>query len=218
MLYLYAVADELARVDGCAGAAQEPLRAIAIESMTAVAGELAEPPAVVRATLEAQDQVVRCLHERASALLPMRFGTAYETEAEVRHAIATHAEGLRERLERVRGREQMTIRIVGGHPAPIATGASSASRPDALDAGTRYLRQRAAAAIPDDIRPLLDALRPLERATRVERGKATGVVATVYQLIDRGTSAAYRTAASQVAGSSRLSILISGPSPCYAFA
>ena len=60
--------------------------------------------------------------------------------------------------------------------------------------------------------------RPLARETRVEPGKASGVIATVYQLIDRGTSAEYAAAVKAVAGARPdLSIRVTGPAPCYAF-
>jgi hypothetical protein len=73
--------------------------------------------------------------------------------------------------------------------------------------------------VPAEIAPLLDALRPFERGTRVERGKSAGVVATVYHLIDRGSSEAYRDAVTRSAASApALTIHVSGPSPCYAFA
>jgi hypothetical protein len=52
----------------------------------------------------------------------------------------------------------------------------------------------------------------------VEPGKAPGVIATVYQLIDRGTSAQYEDAVKAAAGAMpELSIRVSGPAPCYAF-
>jgi hypothetical protein len=52
----------------------------------------------------------------------------------------------------------------------------------------------------------------------VEVGKSAGLVATVYQLIDRGESERFRE---KVVGVSRtlgdVSVRVSGPSPCYAF-
>jgi hypothetical protein len=80
------------------------------------------------------------------------------------------------------------------------------------------LRARAARARPAAIEPLLAALEPLARDTRVEPGKAPGIIAAVYQLIDRGTSAEYRRAVKATADRlPELSIRITGPAPCYAF-
>jgi hypothetical protein len=66
--------------------------------------------------------------------------------------------------------------------------------------------------------PLLDALAPQARATRIERGKHEGLW-TVYQLIDRGSSDRYRrTVESAFGDDRRFTVRISGPAPCYAFA
>jgi hypothetical protein len=72
--------------------------------------------------------------------------------------------------------------------------------------------------VPPAIAPLLAVLKPIARHTRVEPGKAPGIIATVYQLIDRGTSAEYERAAKAAAdGMPELSIRVTGPAPCYAF-
>ena len=85
--------------------------------------------------------------------------------------------------------------------------------------GSLYLRQRASAVMPEEITQVIDALRGLQSATRVEAGRTAGVVATVYQLIDRGTSEKYVRAVREIGlASPHLSIRVSGPSPCYAFA
>ena len=73
--------------------------------------------------------------------------------------------------------------------------------------------------MPPEIAPLLERLRPVQRAMRVERGHAPAVVATVYHLIDRGRSAEYVDAANAAGCEmSELSLRITGPAPCYAFA
>ena len=78
-----------------------------------VAGWIAAPPAIDRGTLEAQDRVIRALHDRAGALLPMRFGTAVDgVDAAVR-AVSIVARTLPERFDLVRGREQMTCASFG---------------------------------------------------------------------------------------------------------
>jgi hypothetical protein len=88
-----------------------------------------------------------------------------------------------------------------------------------LGVGARYLAERAARTTPPEIAPLLRALKPIQRATRVEAGRHSGVVATVYHLIDRGTDGTYRDAvASAAADLPTLIVRVTGPSPCYAFA
>lgn len=220
MLYLYAIADGLDRVHEVAGADGEPLTIHTLEGMQVVAGERAAEPAIDAPALRTQDSVVRMLHARSAALLPMRFGASFGAMADLERAMTLRAPALRERLAVVRGREQMTLRVLGAVGVPGATGATgTAGATGARRAqGAAYLRERAARTMPREVLPLLDALKRWQRATRVEAGRSAGVVATVYQLIDRGSSAEYeagvKAAARALPG---LSIRVTGPAPCYAF-
>jgi hypothetical protein len=213
MLYLYALADRRASVNGCSGADGEPLRALMVDALSVIVGERSSAPAVDRASLETQDRVVRELHRRAEALLPMRFGVTYPDEAAITRAIELQATSLTARLERVRGKEQMTLRVLRGiSGASRASGASSASG----GSGLRYLESR---RMPEEIRPLLAGLQEFQRGSIVERGRTAELIATVYHLIDRGTSDAYRRRAEHAATAHpELRVHISGPAPCYAFA
>jgi Gas vesicle synthesis protein GvpL/GvpF len=122
-------------------------------------------------------------------------------------------DAVRERLDLVRGREQMTLRVTG------ATGAAGAvPLAGAADAGRRYLEQVAARRVPQAIQPLIDVVRPLVRATRIEGGAEASVV-TVYQLVDRGAGTEYLDTATRTARNlPQATVLVSGPSPAYAFA
>jgi len=224
ILYLYALAEGLDRVDDLSGASGEPLTRLALEGLEVIGGALDRAPGVDKASLSRQDQVVRQLHARATALLPMRFGAAFGSDADLRRALTLRLATLRERLALVRNGEQMTLRVLGAPGAPGALGALGArGTPGARGApgaasGAEYLRARAARAVPPRIAPLLAALEPLARDTRVEPGRAPGIIATVYQLIDRGTSAEYERAVKAAAdGMPALSIRVTGPAPCYAF-
>jgi len=238
MLYLYAIADGLDRVHDVGGADGELLTIHTLEGMQVVAGERAAAPAIDAQALRTQDTVVRMLHARSAALLPMRFGASFGSRADLDRAMTLRAPTLRERLEGVRGREQMTLRVLGAIGASGATGAAGAAGAEDLSAvappgagvhatgarrassaqGAAYLRERAARRVPREVLPLLEALKPWPRATRVEAGRSPGVVATVYQLIDRGSSAEYEAAVKSAAGAlPGLSIRVTGPAPCYAF-
>jgi hypothetical protein len=211
ILYVYAIADRLADLGGMTRSGEEPLEIITVESMVIVVAERAATPATARASLEAQDRIVRALHERAPALLPARFGTAFRSYEELTRAIATQRDRLRAQLDEVRGREQMTLRVLGAAGAG-ATGGTSAT-------GAAYLAARAMKTTPALIVPMLEKLEPVVRATRVEVGRSKGLIASVYQLIDRGESDRYRVLAAEAARTTGdASVRISGPSPCYAFA
>jgi hypothetical protein len=105
----------------------------------------------------------------------------------------------------------MTVRVLERTGVTGAMGATGAT-------GTEYLLARAARAVPAEVAPLLSALERLQRATRVEAGATPGVIATVYQLVDRGSSDEYHEVVRAAAAASSVSVRVSGPSPCYAFA
>jgi hypothetical protein len=217
ILYLYAIADGLASVEGIAGARGEPLTLIPLDAATLVAGSIAAAPALSRDVLAAQDACVRALHARAAALLPMRFGAALADVDAASRAIAAYGPMLRERLDLVRDREQVSLWIAGAARASGVSGSSG----DEADAGRgrRYLEQRAAQQIPHEVRPIVESLKPLVRATRVEATRHEAAIATVYHLIDRGASATYFKAAHAAAeGIPDVRVRVRGPSPAYAFA
>ena len=141
----------------------------------------------------------------------------------------------------VRGREQMTVRVLRTR-TESASGASGAEGADGAGAegagaesawgaesaegaaaqkgpGTRYLEKLAAKRAPPEVTRLLEAVRVLQRATRIETGRDPAVVATVYHLIDRGESDEYRRRLGPaVATLVNLTVRVSGPMPAYAFA
>ena len=214
MIYLYAIVDGLDDVQLLRGIEGESLVVFEFDHVHVIAGEIHTVPAITRELLTSQDQIVRALHERAAALLPMRFGAAFRSREEAERAVALHVVGLRERLDRVRQREQMTMRVAAA--SAVARQDEHASFGETLleGSGAAYLRQRAR---PREIAPLLDAVAPVVRATTVERGKAASVM-SVYQLIDRGTSGEYHRRVDVAAREqTALTVHVSGPSPCYAF-
>jgi Gas vesicle synthesis protein GvpL/GvpF len=223
-LYLYAIADSLSDTSQFRGVGDEPLVLVRAGRLLVAGGWLEQIPALDRASLSAQDRVVRELHARAEALLPMRFGTTVDSEAELERKIESLDPGLRDCLELVRGREQMTLRVL--RATGTAAGARDPDHPTSRTAGeadrgagASYLEARRTAAVPSEISGLTSAVHSLQRATRIERGRVEGLVATVYQLIDRGSSDAYRAAITQAAATlPALTIRLTGPSPPYAFA
>lgn len=226
-LYVYALSESPPDVADIAGLAGEALRTLPTEHAIAVAGSIDRVPPLAGPTLVAQDAIVRVLHERVDALLPMRFGAMFADDDSLRHAVDALGERLRDRFARVRGRDQMTLRVFGapgvepGDPkasVPVSFPGEGGRAAGRGTTGAAYLAARAAAVTPPEIRPLLDALRALQRDTLVERGRDAHI-ATVYQLIDRGTSGVYRAEAAKAAARlAALRVRVSGPSPAYAFA
>jgi len=223
ILYLYALVDRFVDLEGLTGVAAEALDLLDAPKARVVAGRLDASPVVDRATLEAQDRLVRALHDRTDALLPMRFGTAFDDEEAARRAIEIIAADLPARFDEVRGKDQMTVRVLRTRPvtpkvAGAASGAGPTGAPIDVGIGTKYLQQKAQSDVPPEIAPLLDALRDLARATRIESGSGD-LVATVYQLIDRGAGNEFSTRVAAAAGRMpTLTLRVSGPAPPYAFA
>ena len=205
-LYLYAVIDEEPGALG-SGLAGEPLRLIRCGDLLVVAGEA--DPKVTPENLAAQDAVVRRLS--ATAVLPIRFGEKAQDEEELCKLLKPRISDLAAALDRVRGCEQMTLRVFGD-PAPPPPAPPEPSGP-----GTRYMEARRreierARSLPE-IGPLLDRLRPLVRAERIERKEQGTLLGTVYHLIEREDLPVYKEALKDEQG-----VTVSGPWPPYAFA
>jgi hypothetical protein len=200
-LYLYAVIDEEPSSLG------EPLRLVRCGELLIVAGDAV--PALTPENLASQDAVVRRLD--VPAVLPIRFGETVRDEEELCKLLEPRSSDLAAALDRVRGCEQMTLRVFG-EPAPLP-------EPPEKDAGpgTRYLEARRreierARSLPE-IGPLLDRLRPLVRAERIERKEQGRLLGTVYHLVRKEDVAAYKEALREEDG-----VAVSGPWPPYAFA
>lgn len=206
-LYLYAVIENAPESLGN-GVAGEPLRLVRCGEVLVVAGEAA--PAVTPENLAAQDAVVRRL-SRLATVLPVRFGQTARDEEELCKLLKPRGSDLLQALERVRGCDQMTLRVFGEAEPP------SSEPQEEVGPGTRYLEARRreverAHSLPE-IQPLLDHLRPLVRAERIERKEQGRLLGTVYHLVGREDVPAYQKALKE-----ERRVTASGPWPAYAFA
>jgi gas vesicle protein GvpL/GvpF len=212
MLYLYAIAADLRDVADLTGIQGEALALVRLDGALLVAGEVEATSPVDEAALNAQDALVRQLHERAAALLPMRFGSTATTQEDARRAIATTPK-LLERLTAVRGAEQMIVRVLGERSRVRTAIPTEGS-------GARYLEALAEARrAPPELLAIAAAGRALQRDVRIEPAEQPGVIGSVYHLIDRGRADEYRALIDDAArGMDQVRVRVSGPSPAYAFA
>jgi len=203
MIGLYAVALG-APAEG-RGARGEPLRVVSRGALQAVCGDPA-PPLSAEA-IRAHEAAVRSISDTAQACLPARYGACADDETALLAALSAREPELLEALELVRGREQMNLRVHGTQ-GPLSAGGGP---------GTRYLEERRRSARLPELDPLRSALAHLIRAERVERHEQPGLVASVYHLVDRGTSSEYQRAVerAQLEG---LRLAVSGPWPAWSFA
>src|SRR5262245_22353280 len=112
MFYVYAIAENVSSVADLAGVQGEPIAVVPVGGASVLVGEVATRPPIDAGALRAQDVVVRALHDRASALLPMRFGTTSRDRDDLVRVVGARAD-LMVRLAAVRGCEQMVVRVLG---------------------------------------------------------------------------------------------------------
>jgi hypothetical protein len=229
-LLVYAITDST-RIAQVTAAGGLRVKSIRIGRLTAIVASRLQPPAPAPRNLRQYHQTLAAMAATVPAILPMRFGTLVDEE-ELAFILRTRAATLRAALARVRGRVQMTVRIIGAGAADSASAPSEAigggpatvrnalprRRPSKEGPGTRYLRKRMAAEDPGTRR----VLAPLRHAVRQwvadEQVMSRSGVTSVYHLVPRRSAAAYARAVQQAAREAGIDISVSGPFPPYAFA
>jgi hypothetical protein len=224
-LYLYAIVGEAPVRPLGVGLRDEPLSLVTTGAIVAVVGEMDESPAATAGAVRGHDAIVQRLAEISESILPARFGTVAEPPA-LREWLEAAADGFQGALRLVAGREQMTLHVFDGDasaPAPAAEETNDGARETSLGPGARYLAERRRHWRHTESLPELALLRRrlegLVADERVEPRAAPPFRASVYHLIERGGSAAYREAVRAnldlVAG---VRLRVSGPWAPYAFA
>ena len=214
-LYVYAVLGARPPRGRWRGLRREPLRFRRVGGMVVAVGSVSAPPVPSAPALRRHDAVIRRLARAVPAVLPIRFGTAVADPATLDRLLGPRAPALRRALARVKGREQMTLRVFG-------TTSPAIERPTRRGGpGTRYLaaRRRPWERAAPVVARLRAGLEGLIHDERVEPSEAPPLLASVYHLVDRGHSRAYRRAVREVA--CRLAdvrVVSSGPWAPYAFA
>ena len=167
------------------------------------------------ANLRRYDRVMRELAARFPAILPARFGPSVD-EDELMFILSSRRASLTRALAMVRGRVQMTIRVLPRGGAEDRAIAQPREERSGAMTGRDYLagKARAARAVAG-FEPVRAAAARWVRDERVER---RGGVSSVYHLIPSSSAGAYRRAVEASAASAGLRLTVSGPWPPYAFA
>ena len=160
--------------------------------------------------LREQHAIVTALAEKVDPLLPARFGSRV-TLATLDASLRPSIDAVLAALDRVRGRRQMTVRLIGP-PAPPAQ-----RRPGRT--GTAYLTERRAAhSVPPEAEPLCAAVDRFVVERRVQPGRG-GIRTTLFHLISRDHVDQYVAAAEAASASiAPWRAVVSGPWPPFAFA
>ncbi|HEU5255878.1 MAG TPA: GvpL/GvpF family gas vesicle protein [Vicinamibacterales bacterium] len=223
---MYAIAVSSRPVHRLTGMAGERLRAIAFDGVMAIVGDVRHRPAASTRNLRQYAAVVESIAARMPAVLPARFGTTFDDVAELTLMLQSRGATMRRRLRAVRGRTQMTIRLLGSDPAngplrgqtPVTSRTGVRPRNKSTQ-GTQYLRQRLAVLRTAREVPELAPIRPaIRRFVRDERVERRGDVATIHHLIPRAMVERYRAAVERTAAESDVRLAVSGPFAPYAFA
>jgi hypothetical protein len=210
-LYVYALVERSGRSTTIKGRRIEivPIGGVfaAVETGIASAEQRSE---ISEASLREQHAIVQALARRFEAILPARFG-AWVNEKTLEHTLNTNRSRIRRALARVKGREQVTVRIF----------AERTDSPGAWSSGESYLRSRLHASRPQlspAARALRRSVRPLVRAEILEPARGN-ISVTIHHLLDRGGARTYRAAVrGAAAAATDEHVVISGPWPPFAFA
>ena len=190
------------------------MKTVTVGRVAAIVGDLKRPPKPTAATLRKYSEVLQSLSERFPAIVPVRFGTCVQDLIELTFILQSRQQSLLRTLRDVRGRVQMTGRILQPPGAPAAPSPSQVS----TSSGVEYLRTRAAAAASDrDIIGFAPVRAAVRRWIRDERVEKQGTVASVYHLVPRGQAEKYRRTIEQAARDAGVRLTVSGPWPPYAF-
>ena len=243
-LYVYCLGDELsgAAFEGTAGVGGAPVRLLSLGRLSAVVSDAHEElVAVTEENLLAHNRV-NAAALAVSTPLPFRFGTRAAPERLAEYAAANEA-ALAEALARVRGRVEMSVKLMeksegvekaegkGEGEGPAAgdrdVPAESVEEAAAVGRGTAFLLKKRREVLGEEAARLraeelaawlaagLAGL-ALESAARVSPSEA--IVVRAAHLVERGRVAEYRTRLRELgAGRPGLRLLTSGPWPPYSF-
>lgn len=243
-LLVYALADRWRSRRRLRGIEGEPLHIVTVGKISAVIGSVPRSPVPTTESVQQYDAVLRTLALATTALLPARFATTLTGRSEIEDVLRERQQFFARALRHVRGRVQMTVRVIetsrgAGEPpggsvacpgqlrhdevrlANLKMSRSARRQPISRSApldGASYLRERAAEAARARRVPGFDAVRAaVQPFIRDERVDKRGAVASVYHLIPRASAPSYRRALEGAARHAGLRVIVSGPWPPYAF-
>ena len=202
-LYVLAITDgpiRPARVGG------RMLHDIDVNGVHAICERRQKVPDISDDVLRAQHQTVTGIARHVRGILPVRFG-ALLARAELVELLRAHEPELRRALDDVRGRVQMTTRVLGNASRRQAAASTS---------GRQYLerrRQIVSPELPPRATAFLAAVEPFVVRERREAG-AIGLLATVYHLVNAADVRRFKAIARKMSDGG---IISTGPWPPFAF-
>jgi hypothetical protein len=206
VIHVYAIAEGLRELPDENGIDDTPLIRHAHGGLDFVASEHDSQVELDETAVLAHARVVEGLMPLADAVLPARFGLAFEDTAALETAVDDRAEALRDSLAQVRGCVELGIRVVGEENAS----------PPAADTGREYLEARRAQLSAGD--ELHAELTSHARAGTAGRPGGKLVLSAAY-LVDPASIPEFQRAVGALeADHPELTFALTGPWPPYSFA
>ena len=221
---VYALVSPRRPLRAATGITGEPLRLVRAGAIAAVIGELPRRPAASTRTLKRYAAVVEAIAATVPAILPVRFGTTFADPSELAVVLRARRATIRQCLRAVRGRVQMTIRLLCESESGDGSCASQSQVTDRARVrlehkatqGTQYLQQRARQA--REVPELASIRAGIRRLVKDERVVRRAGIVTVHHLVARGQAGRYRAIVEHLADEHRVRLTVGGPWAPYAFA
>jgi hypothetical protein len=211
VIHLYALVEGLEGLPTVPGVDGGSLERRRIAGLDAVVSRTAPGSAeVTEAAVLTHAGVVEELMARSRAVLPARFGRAFESDEELSDAVRTQASVLEQGLTRVRGCVEFGLRVLGEEPREGSGGMS----------GGAYMRTRLTEVTRRE-RLSEDLHRPLAGLARASArfGGASGDLLHAAYLVPEKKSVEFRERMRRLeAAHPGLTMVCTGPWPPYTFA
>ena len=211
-LYVFALTGEACAPFESAGHA---VRFVRSGDVYAAVERAVRAPPVSEPALRRQHEVIAALGARVDAVLPARFGT-FLAAPELEAIVGRRRDVIKEALQLVQGRRQMTIRLLGSELAAEDGQPRGAA---GEQSGTAYIEaRRQRSARPQTLAAVADAVREMVVAERFEAGRGR-TIAMLYHLIQADGVEAYRDLLAPLqARREQGTLTVTGPWAPFAFA
>ena len=199
---------------------RSPLTAVAAGRLSLLCGPAIEGRPSPEDLWRREAEVEALIEDRD--LLPARYGTRFADEATAARAVEARQDDLLAALERVRGAVELSLRVLGGAPAPPTPGGDDAPDLETGEppSGTAYIRARAHhdAARREAMRTLHAPLLALARDGVTMPPRPGAELLRAAYLVERdGVERFTARVAELQKGSPDLRLLCTGPWPVYSF-
>ena len=230
-VYVYGVVGSEVEVPPATGINEQPLRLVQAGGIGAVVTDVhGDEPAFGRVALSAHSAVLEAVLA-VTTVLPMRFGVIMESDTAVAQLLlAPHADELREQLDRLEGRVELTLRATYEEAPLMREILASEPRIRALHETSRggYLEQvqlgeMIAKAVEQrrrrDTDQILASLAPLAEDVQLGEPRHERMALSASFLIPRDRIAAFDAAVDDVGRSQnhRMRLRYAGPLPPHSF-